>query len=329
MRKIILISLISTILFSYGCKKEENIKKLDTAIYGNNKEQSYNIESLEIISENGSVIQNAAAPLSENDTNDLMQAVNNKYDANSQDKIDEFISAVLKGEDTTVLENYINSGMDINVMNKKGENAVSAAVDAGSMDALRFLITNGANLNNTSDTGLPPISQAILKNNMDAFDMLLNSGKVDLYYIWGDMWTGTPLYAAVYSGNKYAVEKLVTKGLDINYSYQEYGALPVMLYALSQKNRLNVEDYKEMVEYLASSGLNINTSDSNGVTPLMYSLKNGDVDGFKALISNNADVSLKDKTGKTALDYYNQYIKPSNINDDTKLQIEKLLLTRV
>jgi hypothetical protein len=52
----------------------------------------------------------------------------------------------------------------------------------------------------------------------------------------------------------------------------------------------------------------VNARDDEGKTPLMYAAENGRLANAKALLAEGADVRLKDKRGKTALDL----VRPSN-----------------
>ena len=94
----------------------------------------------------------------------------------------------------------------------------------------------------------------------------------------------------------------------------------------NQRKHLKLEDYKEIISFLILAKANINAHDSKGATPLMLALKNTDIEGFNALIVGRADTKIKDNAGKTALDYYNEYVKPdSEIFDEDKQKIEAYL----
>lgn len=327
MRKIILLSLFSTLLIIYGCKKEEHTDSIENIAKMDNVEEKHSIESLEILSEEGDVIKNTEAPKKDGENSDLIQTVkkDSSIDTNNEN-IDNFFKAVISSNNISDIDLFLNKGIDINVLDKNGENALSVAIKASNMVTLKYLIEKGANLNNTTDTGLPPLSLAIMLNNMQALDLLLNEKNIDMYYIWGDVWTGTPLYTSVSTGNFQALEKLIAKGINVNHSYAEYGAMPIMVYALNHVENLPSKNYINIISLLIKNGADINTADSKGVTPLMQSLKNNDKEGFMALINSKADISLKDNKGEDALSYYNKYVKPSEkIIDEDKLKIESLL----
>ena len=321
MVKKIVISLISTIFLFYGCKKEEVSSVENTNSTEMNTQEK--ISDIDILSEDGIVIQNAKAPEAEGENTDLIQKVEKN---NTNADIDSFFKAVINAKDNSSLDNYINQGIDINAINSYGENALRTAITAGNMFSLKYLIEKGANINNASDDGIPPLSQAIAAENYDAVDMLLSQENLDMYFVWGDVWTGSPVYMCISKADIYTFEEMIKKGLDINHDFSEYGAPPVMVYAVSQRKHLKLEDYKEIISFLILAKANINARDSKGATPLMLALKNTDIEGFNALIVGRADTKIKDNAGKTALDYYNEYVKPdSEIFDEDKQKIEAYL----
>ena len=159
--------------------------------------------------------------------------------------------------------------------------------------------------------------QAILEYNKQAVDMLLNSKKVDMYYVWGDIWTGSPLYIACSKANVYALEKMVENGADLNYDFSEYNAVPLIHYALNYKQYIKQEEYRELIAFLILNKINVNIKNNKGHTPLMTALKNGDIDGFNALIAGGADITIKDDDGKTAL-FYAEHLKGSSMLPDNE-----------
>ena len=319
MSKKIVIYLISTLLFITGCNKNNEISEsLDTK-QDNISSSSEEVSLLEPLSEDGEVIKNAAVPKSEGEGIDVItsvQADKNIPAATSEHDVAVFFRAIYDNN-TAKISDFLHDGFDINAMNKNGENAVNAAIASGSYYVLQFLIDNGANLNSTSDTGIPPLSQAILEYNKQAVDMLLNSKKVDMYYVWGDIWTGSPLYIACSKANVYALEKMVENDADLNYDFSEYNAVPLIHYALNYKQYIKQEEYRELIAFLILNKINVNIKNNKGHTPLMTALKNGDIDGFNALIAGGADITIKDDDGKTAL-FYAEHLKGSSMLPDNE-----------
>lgn len=54
--------------------------------------------------------------------------------------------------------------------------------------------------------------------------------------------------------------------------------------------------------FLNYRNVNVNSSDENGWTPLMYVAKSGNKDMVDLLLSKKADVNIKNNNGKTAID---------------------------
>ena len=321
MTKKIVIYLISTLLLFAGCKKNNEIKENLDIQQDNISTSSEEVAELELLSENGEVIKNAQVPKSEGEGIDVItsvQADKNVPAATSESDVAVFFRAIYDN-DTAKISEFLNNGFDINVMNKNGENAVNVAIASGSYYVLQYLIDNGANLNSTSDTGIPPLSQAVLEYNKQAIDILLNSKKVDMYYVWGEMWTGSPLYIACSKANVYALEKMVEHGADLNYDFSEYNAVPLVHYALSYKQFIKIEDYRELIAFLILNKADINAKNNQGQTPLMVALKNGDIDAFNALTAGGADVTIKDNNGKTAL-FYAESLKGSSMLPDNEYE---------
>lgn len=304
MYKIVLIYLISTLLLITSCNKSKDIQENTNISKDNQTISNDNLFQDDFLAEDGSVIQNAAVPASDGEGMEVVKSVNSSdnISANTKKNIQIFFRAVYDNN-TAVMENLLKDGFDINTMNENGENAVNVAIAAGSFNVLKYLIDKGANLNSTSDTGIPPLSQAIIEYNKQAIDMLLASKKIDMYYVWGDMWTGSPLYIACSKANIYALEKMVENGADLNYDFSEYNAVPLLHYTINYKQYIRNEDYKELIAFLILNKIDINKKNSDGQTPLMTALKNGDIDTFNALIAGGADVTLKDNNGLTALNY--------------------------
>lgn len=320
MTKKIVIYLISTLLLFAGCKKSKDMQENINISKDNQTISNDNLFQDDFLAEDGSVIKNATVPTSEGEGIDEITLVNvtDNLSSDISKNIQIFFRAIYDN-DTASMDSLLAKGFDINTMNENGENAVNVAIASGNFNVLKYLIDKGANLNSTSDTGIPPLSQAIIEYNKQAIDILLNSKKVDMYYVWGEMWTGSPLYIACSKANVYALEKMVEHGADLNYDFSEYNALPLMHYALNYREFIKNEEYRELIAFLILNKVNINAKNNQGQTPLMVALKNGDIDAFNALTAGGADVTIKDNNGKTAL-FYAESLKGSSMLPDNEYE---------
>jgi ankyrin repeat protein len=61
------------------------------------------------------------------------------------------------------------------------------------------------------------------------------------------------------------------------------------------------------VQALLNRGANVNATDHEGKTALMWAAQNGRQDVVPVLLEKGADVNAKDKKGKTALDLARNY----------------------
>ncbi len=320
----VVIYLIVT-MFIIACnKKIETVdvkENVNTDIASSNE----NLFPIDNIAENGAVIKNADIPEMDGQGIDSIKYIKIDNISNTSEKNKKIFFKAIYDNDTVTIDNLIKDGFDINTVNENGENAVYLSIALGNYDILQYLIDNNINLNSTSDLGISPFSQAIIEYNNDAVDILLTSDKVDMYHVWGDMWTGSPLYIACSRGNIYALNKMLEKGVNLNYDFSEYSAIPLIHYVLSNKSNIKNEVYKELIAFLVLNKLDINVKNRTGETPIMIALKNGDVEAFNALIVGGADTSLKDNENNTAFDYANKYKYKLTVPEEEYTKIINIL----
>ena len=102
------------------------------------------------------------------------------------------------------------------------------------------------------------------------------------------------LMIAASKGNEREVERLISKGADIDADTWE-GATP-LIFAVAN-NRLAA------VKALLAHGPDVNKMTANNETPLLISVKNQSPEIAEALIRGGADIDLADKFGATPLHY--------------------------
>ncbi len=104
------------------------------------------------------------------------------------------------------------------------------------------------------------------------------------------------LYWAAGDGNTAQVLALLDSGVDVN------GRTSDSSYAL---NRAAVFNKAEIVRILLERGADPNVQNSEGDTPLICATKyaGGQAETVNALVSAGTNLAIKDKSGKTALDY--------------------------
>ena len=104
------------------------------------------------------------------------------------------------------------------------------------------------------------------------------------------------LYRAAGHGNTSQVLALLDRGVDVN------GRTSDGSYAL---NRAAVFNKVDVVQLLLERGADPNVQNREGDTPLICATKyaGGNPATVKALVAAGTDLAIKDKDGKTALDY--------------------------
>ena len=64
-----------------------------------------------------------------------------------------------------------------------------------------------------------------------------------------------------------------------------------------------VKGNNELVKLLINKGANLDLTDSNGITALIYAVQFKNIEILKTLLEHKANKSLVDKNGKTAFEY--------------------------
>lgn len=108
------------------------------------------------------------------------------------------------------------------------------------------------------------------------------------------------------------IEFLLRKGIDINYQEKQdqQNALHIFYFNVW---RPTVEYENTITNLLIEHGINVNQTDKYNATPLMYAItlnKLTTVENkqmYQTLLASGSDYNLKDKYGKSVLDYAKEY----------------------
>jgi ankyrin repeat protein len=116
----------------------------------------------------------------------------------------------------------------------------------------------------------------------------------------------TPLHWAVSSNILSGVQFLIEAGANIN-AKNDRGQTPLFLAKMRFEDYFdNSESHKDawpIAKLLLSRGANIDTCDSEGLTPLLSATKNGDWEMVQLLLGENADASITDQSGQSAIHF--------------------------
>lgn len=216
-----------------------------------------------------------------------------------------FFQAV-KNNDVVILKAFFDAGINPNGFNESGETPLTWAVQYAETKTVKALLDK-VNINQQDKKGNSPIHLALLKNKDDVFNALLEKG-VDVNVAGRDGKTEgqTVLYLAVIRGNEDLTEKLLAKGANPNQA-DNGGATPLTEACIGANVKPTI--VKMLLDKSANPNLQENLS---GAHSLIWIASNKDISSTKRLevakmlLEKGADKSLKDKKGKTALDWAKQ-----------------------
>ncbi|WP_347292251.1 ankyrin repeat domain-containing protein, partial [uncultured Brachyspira sp.] len=163
----------------------------------------------------------------------------------------------------------------------------------------------GGSLLNTaySFSGLPP--------NREMFKLLVENGfdlesRIDGGEHSPDDYDYTPLMIAAAINDYDMVKFLVEKGADVNAkTHFEYSSVvtPLLLSLDYEHIESRYDENSSVAEYLINNGADINVTNEDGETPLMYASKVHNIKVIELLIQKGADINAFDNYGNTALIY--------------------------
>ncbi|KAG5802048.1 hypothetical protein H9Q74_013453 [Fusarium xylarioides] len=204
---------------------------------------------------------------------------------------------------TEVARQLIDSGADVSHETKDGFTPLLMASSQGHVELAKLLIKRGADVNQVVANGDPPLVLAVLHNHPELAELLIDEG-AELYEIWMKGQSFSLLAVAAGSGHFNMVKALIRKG------FNPTGAQPLLLAAsyggcggfssdfdareAAKSPEFPRSDYHQVLELLLQSGVDVNTSDVLGYTPLHAASLCDFIDIEKILIQNGADLNKGD-----------------------------------
>jgi ankyrin repeat protein len=170
---------------------------------------------------------------------------------------------------------FLDAGMDPNVTNEEGETALMEAAAMGYCETMQTLLARGASVKVRDLYGESPLSASARVGSPETLEILLNAG-AEINSRDRDGWT--PLICAALYGNYQGTATLTDCGANIN-AQDEAGNTAIILLARSKQ-----------------------ASDTGFFKNLQLKLYELDpLKTVRLLLDKGADVSIKNKEGKTAL----------------------------
>ena len=217
-----------------------------------------------------------------------------------------------------VLQTLIDAGADIHVTQRDGETLlISAAGRNPNPEITKFLLKLGFDTEDRDDEGFTALlNAAAWQRNPDVFDVLFSAGA----NIKAKSKNGDNMFHLVSHNRSKEVAQLISNMFftsDVNNSGEsclekilKYGKSPSVLKVLLEKMKEEqiffacTNEEPEILETLIKSGYNVNTMDSNRMTPIMFVAKvNPNPVVIKMLLYYDAIWDSHDIDGRNILHY--------------------------
>ncbi|XP_069609685.1 ankyrin-3 isoform X13 [Ranitomeya imitator] len=184
-----------------------------------------------------------------------------------------------------IVSELIQRGVDVDAATKKGNTALHIASLAGQTEVVRVLVTNGANVNAQSQNGFTPLYMAAQENHLEVVKFLLDNAASQSLATEDGF---TPLAVALQQGHDQVVSLLLendTKG-------------KVRLPALHIAAR---KDDTKAAALLLQNDHNADVESKSGFTPLHIAAHYGNINVATLLISRGAAVDFTARNDITPL----------------------------
>ncbi|AGA67448.1 ankyrin repeat-containing protein [Brachyspira pilosicoli P43/6/78] len=179
-----------------------------------------------------------------------------------------------------------------------------------------LLIKYGADVNTKNNYGASLLNisyraSTALVQNREMFKVLVENGfdlesRIDGGEHSPDDYDYTPLMIAAAINDYDMVKFLVEKGADVNAkTHSEYSSVetPLLLSLDYEHIESRYDENSSVAEYLINNGADINVTNEDGETPLMYASKLHNIKVIELLIQKGADINAFNNYGNTALIY--------------------------
>ncbi len=208
-----------------------------------------------------------------------------------------------EGNTDALIQALVKAGANVNAQDKQGQTALlMACFTDGKRDVAKLLLKNGADPNIKSLDGDLPLQMAILAKDADLLKALLDSGAdPNLTFFKGC--TALTLALGIGEETSMPIVKVLLKAgakLELRNSDGE----TALLAALNANAPLSI--VKLLIDEKADVNAQFPTNDTvfPGYTPLMMAIADKDAkEVINLLLKAGADVTIKDRKGKTVLDH--------------------------
>jgi ankyrin repeat protein len=203
---------------------------------------------------------------------------------------DQLLLTAASEDDMSSLTLALDSGAVINSVTEDGVSALMYASESGNLNMTNLLIDHGADPNLIPWNGKTALIGSVRSNNFEISELLIRAGAEinhkDNYY------KCSALHYAIASQYFEMVDMLLY--YDANPALRENKGLDAI-------NLASWLGYAELVEYFIEKGIDPNSADTLGNSPLINSIHNGHIELAKTLMENGGDLNQTNKKGYNAL----------------------------
>ena len=176
--------------------------------------------------------------------------------------------------DTAQVRAFLESKVDVNTPALDGATALHWAANRDDLTMVDLLLGAGAKVDVANDFGATPLSLACENGSAAMAERLLKAGANPNAALSGG---GTPLMIASRTGNLDTVRTLLDHGADINAKEETKGQTALM-WAID-------EQHADVVTLLMDRGADVHAKSTSGFSPVMFAIRNGDVELVKTLFA--------------------------------------------
>jgi len=166
------------------------------------------------------------------------------------------------------------------------------SIKDGDIVVVKLFLTSGMSPNSKDFEGYTPLMYASIEGNTAIVNELIKYG-ANVNDVNEKSSSTDALFDAARRGNSGVIKILLEQGADVNARYGNWGSNLICAAR---------DGYKPIiVKELLQSGANVNDTDDDGTTPLIWASIKGHIQIVEELISFGADINKKNKNGWTAL----------------------------
>ena len=190
----------------------------------------------------------------------------------------------------SMVEFLVSRGADVNAEINEKETGLLFAAYHGFVEIVDVLIQNGADLKHKNEEGMDSLMQSVLENHLSTAKLLVAYGaNVNT----SNNYNASALFVAAENGYVEIAELLIQREAWLEQKEQEFGRNPLI--------QSVIFNHPSMVQLLLRHGANVNATDNNHQSALMFAAVNGHLQVAELLIQNGADLKQKDEDGNNSL----------------------------